>query len=1095
MIHALGFVLLFNLSIGKALAAFVPAPNTVQFRLEGCNNGGNIPLLPSGNTLPNTDGNFTCQDPSSLGGNDTPYTTGNLGKGWNELDLVPHRLIATNGNSSGAITYDVIIAADNADSGGVIGYDQIADVQIIQSPDTLNVFSDASCSVTVGAQSIDSSGTVTGGIDSVIYRQLTITQAANTTCVIDWANRIAIGANQFSGSSLQAYMFESEDFQQGKKTVPISVRELVAAGIRKDMTATRGGGQVWNVTKSATPSTIDLGNTCDTSTSNSAEVTIRVEWSVLPTQGDSVLVITNIFATNPSAREMAVVISDTIFGDPDGAAGGSPIAALDTVTSGEETLLPGQEKKILTHTYNAPGAVSDLSDTAVATFIDKVTGIAFDITPEVSFDLNNDGLGIQPSGQDTSTANISDTEKITGNGLSYQVDSLGGAGADGSFSNNYSLGTPLEASDPDLVWTSMTQTQAGFAEFTKTITANIATTSSGTLSDWALLTASDGSQATSGTQDNPVSIQITRSALINLDVELTVPPLVSPDTLQCTVEITNASNQIVDTLLFEFSGSENIFTKQHTSNNLDPEQHTATVTSCGGLAGETIKLADLTLPANPTSADCEDKIAFIFTTPVPEDPVLVAVDKITLPEGEENGWIMTLSGPGTGANGITLVTSDSSPGNFEYFQGANGNFELQNGTYTITESPREGWRPVSSSGCNFDVDVIRDAGTTKFCSFTNTKTGTIIIHKQTKPKYGEGFSFTHDIDPNVNPFNLDHGQYQRFDGVLPGSYNIVETDPGPDYSLANLTCSESSAINSQIDIASRQVSIELEPGELIECTYTNVKNGMVILDKLTNGYPTEDRWQFTLSGTGVNTSAFTPPNRIDFAGIKLKPYHTYTLCEVGVPYGWQPVWVVDTNNDHYADEVLFFDVRASNSPVNYRIGASQAFNPDAETQKVGEGNLRSCVNFVVKPGQALYFKVDNIQFDKPKIADKPEPNEPCYDKPVYGHYLGTETFQSQSYQLGNHTIQNCEIAKELLEKKAPSSNVEYLATKLFNAQLHQHFGLKTCHKANNAMKHAHEMLLKYRYNGQSQRWGLRDRYQASRLSHDLDLYTAQRLCP
>ena len=74
---------------------FTEPPNTIGLTIEGCRNDGTPPITPDG-TLPNADGRFTCQDPAPLGGNDNPYTTGNLGKGWNELDLVPFRLILTN---------------------------------------------------------------------------------------------------------------------------------------------------------------------------------------------------------------------------------------------------------------------------------------------------------------------------------------------------------------------------------------------------------------------------------------------------------------------------------------------------------------------------------------------------------------------------------------------------------------------------------------------------------------------------------------------------------------------------------------------------------------------------------------------------------------------------------------------------------------------------------------------------------------------------------------------------------------------------------------------------------------------------------------
>ena len=52
-------------------------PDGVSISLDGCRNGGTI-------TLPNAGGNFICPDAA--------YTSGNLGKGWNELDLVPYRV-------------------------------------------------------------------------------------------------------------------------------------------------------------------------------------------------------------------------------------------------------------------------------------------------------------------------------------------------------------------------------------------------------------------------------------------------------------------------------------------------------------------------------------------------------------------------------------------------------------------------------------------------------------------------------------------------------------------------------------------------------------------------------------------------------------------------------------------------------------------------------------------------------------------------------------------------------------------------------------------------------------------------------------------
>ena len=166
-----------------ALAAFTPS-SQVQFTLSACrlpdaNNDG----LPD-YTLPTANG-FVC--------NDADYTTGNLGKNWNELDLVPHRLQMSVGNQASATTdFNVIIAADHK-TGVRTGYD-------IVSVPVINVGkSDASCTVSADAQS--TIGGVTGGADEVMYRTLTVHLAKGKTCVIDYVQRLALGAIRARRSS------------------------------------------------------------------------------------------------------------------------------------------------------------------------------------------------------------------------------------------------------------------------------------------------------------------------------------------------------------------------------------------------------------------------------------------------------------------------------------------------------------------------------------------------------------------------------------------------------------------------------------------------------------------------------------------------------------------------------------------------------------------------------------------------------------------------------------------------------------------------------------------------------------------------------
>ena len=176
-------------------AAFATAdPNHINFTLEGCRNTGSVvltPVLPS-NTL-------ICPD--------SAYTTGNLGKGWNELDLVPHRL--TVGDGGPTQTYAMVIAADNCRGGGTTIYDcadgthQTPGYDVITAPILNTALSDASCTaLDPGTQLFEAPGQ--GGAAVSIYRVLTITQQAGSTCVYDWDERLALGSHLYPGSALHS---------------------------------------------------------------------------------------------------------------------------------------------------------------------------------------------------------------------------------------------------------------------------------------------------------------------------------------------------------------------------------------------------------------------------------------------------------------------------------------------------------------------------------------------------------------------------------------------------------------------------------------------------------------------------------------------------------------------------------------------------------------------------------------------------------------------------------------------------------------------------------------------------------------------------
>jgi hypothetical protein len=73
---------------------------------------------------------------------------------------------------------------------------------------------------------------------------------------------------------------------------------------------------------------------------------------------------------------------------------------------------------VFTHTFDAPADVTVLRDVATATYTDLVTGIP--VPGETTADAF---APIQPGTQTNTTAVVTDTESISGNGLQYSADS------------------------------------------------------------------------------------------------------------------------------------------------------------------------------------------------------------------------------------------------------------------------------------------------------------------------------------------------------------------------------------------------------------------------------------------------------------------------------------------------------------------------------------------------------------------------------------------------------------------------------------------------------------------------------------------------
>lgn len=145
--------------------------------------------------------------------------------------------------------------------------------------------------------------------------------------------------------------------------------------------------------------------------------------------------------------------------------------------------------------------------------------------------------------------------------------------------------------------------------------------------------------------------------------------------------------------------------------------------------------------------------------------------------------------------------------------------------------------------CEAEPPSMRVTGVTDFSPFVlksgdppggGSTSGTITIVKDTVPNGPQGFNFSGDLgdfslDDDTDPL-LPHSQSFT---QSPGTYDVTEDDPTPAFDLVAITCDDTSSITPSIGyVVTRTVTINLEAGETVTCTFTNRQRGTIVVEKV-----------------------------------------------------------------------------------------------------------------------------------------------------------------------------------------------------------------------------------------------------------------------
>ncbi|HEX7173084.1 MAG TPA: isopeptide-forming domain-containing fimbrial protein [Candidatus Limnocylindria bacterium] len=157
--------------------------------------------------------------------------------------------------------------------------------------------------------------------------------------------------------------------------------------------------------------------------------------------------------------------------------------------------------------------------------------------------------------------------------------------------------------------------------------------------------------------------------------------------------------------------------------------------------------------------------------------------------------------------------------------GSTSAFELQAGTYTVSETTKENY-DVSVTCDNGDsgtasVDVTLDPGDDVTCTFFNVaQPGSITIIKALD---GDAPASAWGYTGDLGAFSLPAGGGQQtFSDLAAGQYDVAESTKVGYTATVSCTSGES---------GSSSVSIDLDPGENVTCTFDNVADTSVTIDK------------------------------------------------------------------------------------------------------------------------------------------------------------------------------------------------------------------------------------------------------------------------
>lgn len=344
--------------------------------------------------------------------------------------------------------------------------------------------------------------------------------------------------------------------------------------------------------------------------------------------------------------------------------------------------------------------------------------------------------------------------------------------------------------------------------------------------------------------------------------------------------VTNTGNQVLSGLTVTDPKCDS--TPTYISGDTNADSKLQTTETWTYTCNHTVSADELTAGGNLVNTVTADSVESDPDTDTYSIPITVGkiiIEKQTLPDGSNTSFEFVPSWSGSHFTLRDGQTNDSG--------------WMAPGTYSVSEIVPSGW-DLTNAVCSDQSPVSAisvSSGETVTCVFSNTQRGSITIRKNTLGGNGT-FSFTSTALP-THSFSITTTAQTgsaNFSNIVPGTYDITETIPSGWILSPSLTCSDPDG-GSTVNASKGLVTVDLDPGESITCTFINNKlpKLTVIKHVINDNGGTKKAGDFTMrvSGTSLPTpSSFAGSESGTIVGFTIPNSGTYSVDEDAV-YGYQ----------------------------------------------------------------------------------------------------------------------------------------------------------------------------------------------------------------